>query len=308
MPKFYYGGQAVIEGVMMRGQRNIALAVRKPAGDIHLDVKPLPPFSRGRLARIPLLRGIVLLVETLILGTKLLFRSAEISLDTGKEDEEIPTWTLWGGVALGGVIAIGLFFVSPMLITRFLIQPYVENILLANVIEGVIRVAMFVIYLWAIGFMKEIRRVFAFHGAEHKTINAFEAGMPLEVSAIKAYSTAHKRCGTSFLLTVLAIAIVVFALLGKPEVWLAIVERIVFIPVIASIAYEFTRFAAGHADNILVKTIIRPGLWMQSFTTRQPDDSQLEVAIVSLKAVIEADNPAAVTSNPTVAESPLAAS
>jgi uncharacterized protein YqhQ len=308
MPKFYYGGQAVIEGVMMRGQRNIAMAVRKPAGNIQLDVNPLPPLSRGRLARIPLLRGIVLLVETLILGTKLLFRSAEISLDTGKEDEEVPTWALWGGVALGGVLAVGLFFVAPMLITRFLIQPFIDNVLVANIIEGVIRVLMFVAYLWAIGFMKDIRRVFAYHGAEHKTINGFEAGVPLEVGAIKAYSTAHKRCGTSFLLTVLVIAIVVFALLGKPDIWLAVVERIVFIPVVAAIAYEFTRFAAGHAENPVIKALIRPGLWMQSFTTRPPDDNMLEVAILSLKAVIEADNPPAVTVTPPPAESPLAAS
>jgi hypothetical protein len=296
MPKFYYGGQAVIEGVMMRGQRHVALAVRKPAGDIHLDVNPLPPLSRGRMARMPLLRGIVILVESLILGTKLLFRSAEISLDSGKEDEAIPGWALWLGVALGGVIAIGLFFVAPLLITRYLIQPYVENILLANVIEGVIRVGLFVAYLWGIGFMKDIRRVFAYHGAEHKTINAMEAGVPLDVGSIQAYSTAHKRCGTSFLLTVMVIAIIVFALLGKPDVWLAIVERIAFVPVIAALAYEFTRFAAGHADNPVVKAIIRPGLWMQSFTTRPPDASQLEVAIVSLKAVMEADNPPAVIS------------
>jgi len=284
---FYYGGQAVIEGVMMRGRRFMAVAVRRPGGEIKLNVKPLASLYRGRLRQMPLIRGIIVMIESLVIGTQVLFDSAEVALE--EEDEKTPSWYLWLAVGAGIILAIAAFFILPMLLTRYLIYPHIPSNVLAALIEGVIRVALFIGYLAAISRMNDVRRVFAYHGAEHKTVNAYEEGIPLEVSAVQKFSTAHLRCGTSFILNVLIIAIIVFALIGQPSVGTAILWRIILIPVIAALSYELTRFGGGHSHNKAVRAVLTPGMWLQSMTTRQPDDKQLEVAIAAIQAVIEAD-------------------
>ena len=282
--KFYYGGQAVIEGVMMRGRKGIAVAVRRPNGEIALSSEPLGGMSTGRIREIPLVRGIVVLVETLVLGIRVLFYSASVSLD---EEVKISPWLLWGSVAVGFILAMALFLVLPLLATHF-VDPYVSPAV-SNLIDGVIRLVIFVIYLGAISLMPDIRRVFAYHGAEHKTINAYEAGEPLEVEKVRKYSPAHSRCGTNFILIVMVIAIIAFVFLGRPPIWLRYVERIILLPVIAAVGYEVIKFGAAHIKNIVVRIVLTPGLALQAMTTRQPDDRQIEVAISALQRVLAVD-------------------
>ena len=286
---FHYGGQAVMEGVMMRGRQNVSIAVRRPDGDISVISKPLSQLYKGRVRNWPLIRGIIVLIETLALGTQALLHSAQIA--AAEEDEKgISPLLLWGSVAVAVAFAVALFFVAPLLLTRYLIDPYIASSLVSNLIEGIIRIIIFIAYLKAISLMPDLKRVFAYHGAEHKTVNAYESGVPLEVQYVKNYSTAHTRCGTSFLLAVMVIAIFVFALLGRPPLWISILSRIVLIPVIAAIGYEFVRFGAAHGQNPIVRGLLAPGLALQSLTTREPDDRQLETAIAALKKTIEADN------------------
>jgi len=282
--KFYYGGQAVIEGVMMRGQKGIAVAVRRPNGQIALSSEPLGGLSTSRIREIPLVRGIVVLVETLILGIRTLFYSASVSVD---EEIKISPWMLWGSVAVGFVVALGLFLGLPLLATHY-VDPYVSS-KVSNLIDGVIRLVIFIIYLWSISLIPDIRRVFAYHGAEHKTINAYEAGEPLEVEKVRKYSTAHSRCGTNFILIVMVIAIIAFVFLGRPPIWLRYVERILLLPVIAAVSYEVIKFGAAHIKNIVVRIVLTPGLALQAMTTRQPDDRQIEVAISALQSVLAFD-------------------
>jgi hypothetical protein len=229
-------------------------------------------------------RGIVVLVETLVLGIRVLFYSASVSLD---EEVKISPWLLWGSVAVGFILAMALFLVLPLLATHF-VDPYVSPAV-SNLIDGVIRLVIFVIYLGAISLMPDIRRVFAYHGAEHKTINAYEAGEPLEVEKVRKYSTAHSRCGTNFILIVMVIAIIAFVFLGRPPIWLRYVERIILLPVIAAVGYEVIKFGAAHIKNIVVRIVLTPGLALQAMTTRQPDDRQIEVAISALQRVLAVD-------------------
>ncbi len=283
---FYYGGQAVFEGVMMLGRRNLAMAVRRPNGELMLTARPLAGVYRGKVRRIPFLRGIVILVQTLVLGIRALFESANVSLEEEKQD--ISGLMAWGIFILSLGFAIAVFFLAPLFLTH-LIDPHLGSSLVSNIVEGVIRVAMFLLYLAAINLIPDVRRVFAYHGAEHKTVNAYEDKAPLEVAAVRNYSTAHVRCGTAFLFTVLVIAIIVFALVGHPAMWLRVLSRIVLVPVIAAIGYEITHLSARYADNPLVRILLLPGLALQAMTTRQPDDGQLEVAIHALNGAIEAD-------------------
>jgi uncharacterized protein YqhQ len=241
-------------------------------------------MSTGRIREIPLVRGIVVLVETLVLGIRVLFYSASVSLD---EEVKISPWLLWGSVAVGFILAMALFLVLPLLATHF-VDPYVSPAV-SNLIDGVIRLVIFVIYLGAISLMPDIRRVFAYHGAEHKTINAYEAGEPLEVEKVRKYSTAHSRCGTNFILIVMVIAIIAFVFLGRPPIWLRYVERIILLPVIAAVGYEVIKFGAAHIKNIVVRIVLTPGLALQAMTTRQPDDRQIEVAISALQRVLAVD-------------------
>ncbi len=283
---FYYGGQAVIEGVMMRGESNLAISVRRPDGKLDVKKQPLPNIYKGRLKDLPLVRGVITLIETLVLGIQALFYSAQIA--SSEEGEQISTAALWGIVAVSVAFAVALFFIAPLLITRYF-DIYIASDLISNIIEGFVRIGIFILYLKLIGLLPDIKRVFAYHGAEHKVVNAYEAGCPLELEAIKSYSTAHARCGTSFIFAVLIIAILIFALLGRPSLWLRILSRIVLLPVIAALGYELTRFAARHTRNILFRILLAPGLMLQSMSTREPDDSQLEAAMSSLNEVIESD-------------------
>lgn len=284
---FYHGGQAVIEGVMMRGKKNVAISVRRPDGKLEIIKQPLAEIFKGRLREIPLLRGVIVLIETLVLGTQALIQSAQIA--SAEEEEKIPTAALWGVVAVSIAFAVALFFIIPLLATRYF-DLYVASDFVSNLIEGFVRIGIFVAYLKIIGLLPDIKRVFAYHGAEHKVVNAYENGSPLEVEAIKSYSTAHVRCGTSFIFAVLIIAILVFALLGRPSLWLSILSRVILLPVIAALGYEVTRLGASHSKSILAQILLAPGLMLQSMTTREPNDDQLETAISALSEVIKADN------------------
>jgi uncharacterized protein YqhQ len=284
--RFYYGGQAVIEGVMMRGRKAMVTAVRRPNGELTLNTQPLGGIYSGWMRRTPLLRGIVVFIEVLVLGIKTLLYSANVSLE--EEEAEISGWMVWIMLGVSLAISVALFFMAPLFLTK-LLDPYITSSLVFALIEGFIRVAIFIAYLWLVGLMPDIKRVFSYHGAEHKTVNAYEAGVPLEVEAVKKYSTAHVRCGTGFLFVVLIIAIIVFALVGRPVFWLMVLSRILLIPVIAALSYEVIYFGGRHAGNPLVRAVLTPGLWLQSLTTREPDDSQLEVAVAALEKVVELD-------------------
>jgi uncharacterized protein YqhQ len=288
---FHYGGQAVIEGVMIRGKEGVAISVRQPNGQLNVVKQPLAGIYKGRLRSMPFIRGIIALVETLVLGTQSLLHSAQVA--AAEEGEgKIPTALLWGTVAVSLALGVALFFMVPLFATRYLIDPYIESALLSNVFEGLIRIGIFIVYLEVISLMPDIKRVFAYHGAEHKVVNAYEAGVPLDVESVKKYSTAHARCGTAFLFIVLIVAIFVFALVPQPTLWIRIVSRIALIPVIAVISYEIMKFGASHIKNPVVRILLAPGLLLQAITTREPDDSQIEAAISALSEVIKIDQAA----------------
>jgi len=287
--RFFYGGQAVIEGVMMRGQKTMVTAVRRPDGELAMNTQSLAAIYTGWMRRIPLIRGIIVLIGAMVLGIKALLYSANMSLE---EEDEISGRWVWLMLIISLIFAVALFLIVPLFLTKS-IDPYISSSLVFHLIEGFIRLVIFIAYLKLIALMPDIRRVLAYHGAEHKTINAYENGVPLEVEAVRKYSIAHVRCGTSFLFTVLIIAIVVFALIGRPSLWLMVLSRIVLIPVIAAIGYEVTYFGARHIKNGLVRAALAPGLWLQGLTTREPDDSQIEVALSALKKVVEVEQPEA---------------
>jgi uncharacterized protein YqhQ len=288
---FHYGGQAVIEGVMIRGREGVAISMRQPNGELTIERQPLASIYKGRLREMPLIRGIIALVETLVLGTQSLLHSAQVAA-AEEVGEKIPTALLWGTVAVSLAVGVVLFFMVPLFATRYLIDPYIDSNLLRNVFEGLIRIGIFIAYLKLISLIPDIKRVFAYHGAEHKVVNAYEAGVPLEIEVVKRYSTAHARCGTAFLFIVLIVATFVFALVGQPTLWIRILSRIALIPVIAVISYEIMKFGAGHIQNSIVRILLAPGLMLQAITTREPDDSQLEAAISALNEVIEIDKTA----------------
>lgn len=286
--KFFYGGQAVIEGVMMRGKNSIAIAVRRPNGEIVVKDEQPSSWANGRIREIPFLRGIVILAETLILGIRALYYSASVAVEDEVE-EEVTSKMLMGSVGVGLVLAIALFVVVPLVIVEYLIDPHVDSAVIGNVADGFIRLVIFGIYLNVISLLPDIRRVFAYHGAEHATINAYEAGESLNVENVRKYTTAHSRCGTSFLLFVLVIAIIAHAFLGDPHFILRFLERLAILPVIAAVSYELIKFFAAHVDNILVRVILTPGMILQSMTTRKPDDQQIEVGITALERVLASD-------------------
>lgn len=282
--KFYYGGQAVVEGVMMRGQKTMVTAVRRPDGGLAMDTQPLPALYHGWLRRTPLVRGIIVLIEALSLGIKSLLYSANVSLE--EEGEKLSGGMAWLMVTASLAIGIGLFFIVPLFLTKLF---RFESPLVFNLVDGAFRVAMFIAYLKVLSFFPDVRRVFAYHGAEHKTINAYEAGALMEVAAVRKYSTAHTRCGTSFLFAVLIISVVVFSLYGLRAVWQMALSRVILIPAIAALGYESIYFGARHRQSWLVRMLMAPGLWLQSLTTREPDDAQIEIALAALEGAIEAD-------------------
>ncbi len=282
-----YGGQAVIEGVMIRGRDHYSLAVRRPNGEIATQSSRLSTLYTGRLRSIPLVRGVIVLIETLVIGMKALSTSANIALE--EEGKELSGWSMGIMLTVSLGIGIGLFFIAPLLAIRSL-DNLIASDEVSNLVEGLLRLAMFLAYIFLIGRMNDIRRVFAYHGAEHMTVHAYEHNDPLEVEAVRQYPTAHNRCGTAFLLVVMVVAIVVFTFLGRPSLPVSIASRIVLVPVIAGISYEVIRFSGAHAGNFLVKAIVYPSLALQRLTTRQPDDQQIEVAIRAMKHAIAVDN------------------
>ncbi len=281
---FNYGGQAILEGVMMRGARKMCLAVRNPKGEIITHCEDLNPrIYGGPIVRIPFLRGLVMLWDALGLGMRALMFSADVAL--GEEEVQFSGPIAWGTFAISLTAAVAIFFVGPLLLIG-LLERWITSDLLSNLVEGVVRLGFFLLYVWGVGFVPDIRRVFAYHGAEHKTINAYEAGDALTIAAVNRRSTTHTRCGTAFLLQVVVISIVLFTLLGRPPMLLRIASRILLIPVIAGIAYELLRFTAAHQDHPVVRAISAPGLWLQRLTTRQPDEGMLEVAITALRRLL----------------------
>jgi uncharacterized protein YqhQ len=283
-----YGGQAVMEGVMMRGSKMMAVAVRNPEGEIVIHTEPLNSnIYTGQISRVPFLRALTSLWDVLVLGIRTLMYSAEVALGP-EEDVDFSGPIAWGTVALSFALAIAIFFVGPLLLVG-VIDRYIESSFVSNVLEGVIRMALFIAYIWVIGRIPDIRRVFAYHGAEHKTINAYESGAELTPEAVAQHSTAHYRCGTAFLLSVMVISILIFALLGRPPMALRILSRIVLIPVVAGVAYEYIRFTNRYRNHPVVRAMAAPNLSLQRLTTREPDASMLEVSIAALKCVLESE-------------------
>ncbi len=295
----HIGGQAVLEGVMMRGKLNWAVAVRTPDGSIHVEQHDLPSgASKREWMRKPIIRGVVALVETLQLAMKAFTVSASLAGET--EEEQLSSKEIGFSLIFGVVLAVGLFIVAPAVLTNLVVSA-TEHPFVWNVIDGILRVAAFFAYIWAISRMSDIQRVFAYHGAEHKTIHAYEHNIPLEPEAVQRFSTKHVRCGTSFLLMVMMVAILVFSLVPVRAIaaelgWtsrfavlgLLIVSRIILIPLVAGLAYEITvKWAGNHSENPIVKLILWPGLQLQKMTTREPDDAMVEVAIAAVLPVIE---------------------
>ncbi len=284
-----YGGQAVLEGVMMRSPSSWAVAVRTPEGDIAEVVNEITsPMQRRGLWRLPVVRGLIALGESLAIGFRALAISANVATQERDEHGEIKTQISRGQIIFSFAIAIGfalmLFKVGPALLTNWL---PIESTELFVVVEGVIRVSVFVGYIALISLLPDLRRVFQYHGAEHKTINALEAGAELTPAKVQKFSLIHPRCGTAFLLWVMVIAIFVFAFVGRPVWYWLIVSRILLLPVIAGLAYEVIRFAGKHQSNRLLMTLLAPGLWLQRLTTREPTDDQVEVSIRALRRVLE---------------------
>jgi uncharacterized protein YqhQ len=296
----HIGGQAVLEGIMMRGKYNWAVAVRTPDGQIHTEEHDLVSgVAKYGWMRWPVVRGCVALVETLALAMQAFAVSASLQGET--EEEQLSGSEISLTMLLGGVLAIAFFILLPVWLTNLITRTTAAaNPLLWNPVDGVIRVAIFFLYIWAIGRMGDIKRVFAYHGAEHKTIHAYEHNLPLEPDVIQRYETLHVRCGTSFLLMVMIVAIIVFSLVPVRLIatsmgitnqigisLIAIVCRLLLLPVVAGLAYEITvKWAGNHSENPLVRVLLWPGLQMQRMTTAEPDDGMVEVAVAAMKPII----------------------
>ena len=278
-----------MEGVMMRGSKAMAVVVRQPDGELVVHTESLNPhIYTGPVSKVPFLRALTSLWDVLVLGIRTLMFSANVALEE-EEEVEFSGPIAWGTVAVSFAFGIGLFFVGPLLLVG-LVDRYIVSSFVSNIIEGVIRMAVFVAYIAAIGLVPDIRRVFAYHGAEHKTINAYESGVELTPAAVAHQSTAHYRCGTAFLLSVMVISILVFSLLGRPPMPLRILSRIVLIPVVAGVAYEYIKFTNRYRHNPVIRAIAAPNLALQSLTTREPDAKMLEVSIAALKRVLETED------------------
>lgn len=287
MARFSYGGQALIEGVLMRGRDAIAVAFRHPDGHIVWASESLKAGIHGsRLSKAPFVRGLVVLYETLVVGTKWLIRSANIQASADGVELGKGSVALMLGITL--LLGIGVFFLLPLFVAT-LTTSSVQQDWVQHVVEGVVRVAIFLGYLALIARMPDIRRVFEYHGAEHMTIHALEAGDPLTTDNVRKYPTAHPRCGTEFLVVVIILSIFAFSLVGRQSLPIMVVSRILLVPVIAGIGYEILKFGAKHRDNPVVKALIAPGILVQMITTKQPSDDQIEVAIVSMEQALEAD-------------------
>ena len=303
MPRYNYGGQALIEGVLMRGRDAIAVALRHPDGRILFATERLDSGFHGtRSSKLPFLRGLVVLYETLVVGTRWLVRSASVQAE--EDGVELGKGSIVLMLLITLFAGIGIFFLLPLFIAS-VTTANVENGVVQHLVEGLVRVAIFLGYLTLIGQSSDIKRVFQYHGAEHMTIHALEAGDPLIPSAIRKYPTAHPRCGTEFLVVVIALSIIAFSLVGRQEPLVMIGSRILLIPVIAAVGYEILRFGARHRGNPIVRAIMLPGILVQKITTRQPTDDMIEVAIVSMEEALRADGEELPAGSGTLAREPL---
>ena len=291
------GGQAIMEGIMMRGPKRTAIAIRLPNGKIHMKTQPTPQGSKW--GKIPLIRGVVNFVASLVYGTKVLM-SADVLEANYPEEYEKDKFDLWVeeklgkekawnilmvlSVVLALVMSVGIFMLLPTVVVGW-VAHLTESVLVLNLIEGLVRILIFVLYIWLISMMKDIKTVFQYHGAEHKTIHCFENNLELTPENAQTFYTLHPRCGTSFMVFVMLIAVLVHAFMGWPNVWLRLVTRILVLPVIAGLSYELLKWA-GRSDNWLVKTLSLPGIYLQKLTTKEPTLDQLEVAIAAVKAVL----------------------
>jgi uncharacterized protein YqhQ len=285
-----YGGQAVVEGVMMRGADHWAVAVRKPAGDIYVESHDIDSVAkRHPFFAKPFLRGVIVLGQSLAIGTRALLIATNQSMD---DDEQLTSRQVGLALALAMVFFVAIFVLGPTVLFAW-VQRRTDGGVLINILEGVFRVALFVAYLWLIGKTKDIHRVFEYHGAEHKTIAAFEHGDPLDPEHVDGYSSLHVRCGTNFLIIVMVITIFVFTLFGTPGIWWRIGSRLIAIPLIAGVAYEALRLGARYQSSLVMRALMAPGLWLQKITTQTPDREQIQVAIASFDEVLRREAEAA---------------
>ena len=306
------GGQAILEGLMMRGNRALAIAVRKPDGNIHLAVEPLP--GKSKWAKIPVVRGVYAFVSSLVTGTGVLFYGADLlekweeeketrehpeaaaaskesGTDEKKKDGGLSQGAIYLSVVLALAICIGLFVLFPTFVLSLVKKAGVESVLLLNLLEGVLRILLFVGYVAACSLMPDIKRTFEYHGAEHKTIHCYENGLDLTPENAQTFYTLHPRCGTSFMVFVMVISLLIFSLFGWPNLWLRVLSRLLLIPVVAGLSYELLQFTGRH-NNGFVKAVSIPGIMLQKVTTREPSLDQLEVAIAAMKAVLPShENP-----------------
>jgi len=288
--KTTYGGMAVIEGVMMRGASSTALAVRKPDGSIELETELLKDYTaRYPVLKWPFVRGTFVMIDSMVVGIKALNKSANMSL--AEEEDQLGAGEIVVTMLIAFGLAILLFVALPTALVHFT-QKYLGGIMMQSLVEGVIRLAFFLLYVYSISRINEIGRVFMYHGAEHKSISAYEAGEELNVENARKFSTLHPRCGTSFLLIVMVISILIFALLGKGTLFYRIWSRIAVLPIVAGLGYEYIKVSANYQTRSWAKVLMAPGLWLQKLTTREPDDDQLEVAISALKAVLDKEQAA----------------
>lgn len=279
------GGQAIIEGVMMRSPWKISIAVRKPNGTIVTNIKEKPILSKtNKFFALPIIRGVVNMVDSLIIGLKALSLSATLAMD--EKEEKLSAFDLSIAMLLAFGLFVGLFIALPTFLTSR-IDHFIHSTILYNIIEGLIRVTIFLLYLYIISRMKDIKRIFEYHGAEHKTIFAFENGQDLTLENIRKYTTHHPRCGTNWLMIVMIISIFIFSFLGRPGIGMRIISRVVLIPIVAGLAYEAIRLLSKYQDRGLASLLALPGLLLQRITTQEPDDSQLEVAVTALKGCLK---------------------
>jgi uncharacterized protein YqhQ len=282
-----YGGQAVIEGVMMRGRDHWAVAVRRPAGDIHLESHRIDSVvARLPFLGKPFLRGIIVLGQSMAIGMKALQVGAR---ESSEDEEQLSSGQMGISLAIAIALFLGVFILGPTLLFSWFQHRVDSDGVLTNVLEGVFRVGIFVAYLFLIGRTKEIHRVFEYHGAEHKTIAAYEHEEPLDPEHVDRYSTVHVRCGTNFLIIVMIITVFVFTLFGTPGIFWRIASRVIAIPIIAGVSYEALRLGARFPDSLVMRILMAPGKWLQKITTQAPDRGQIEVAIASFNEVLRAE-------------------
>ena len=287
-----YGGQAVIEGVMIRGMDHFGLAVRRPDGTIFQEHQRLNSLYTGPVRRVPFVRGVLVLLESLVLGVKALQRSANVAAAEPQAEvpQEISPWIMAATLTFSLALGIGLFFLLPLLIVDWGLDRWIESDYVSNVLVGLVRLLILLGYIGAMGLSRDLRRVFAYHGAEHMAVHTHEAGLPLEVANVRKFPTPHPRCGTAFLLTVVLVSVIVFAFLGRPSIEWRILSHLALIPVIAGMSYEIIRLSGKLQGTLAGKWLAAPGLLLQRMTTRQPDDDQIEVAICAMELAIAADS------------------